>query len=458
MAQALARTLKFQDAIMINLGAIIGAGIFVIIGISAGAAGPAVLISIPFAGMVAIFTGISFSQVARHVDKEGGVYEYGKEALSPYAGFVGGSLWTFGNIIALSAVSISFGSYLDALLHSRFPDIFIAVSIVASFAILNALGIKNSAKTLRAIVAVNVVILIIFSVIGLLFFHPSHFTDFFVKGPAGIISGAAIIFFAFSGFSRVTTVSEEVINPEKTIPKAIIVSILISIALYFFISLATLGLAPASKLADSASPLAYASSITGIHTLVVLVSVGALVATSGVILTGILGTSRVMYAMGRDRELPIQVSKLDKFSTPIVAILVSFLLAASMMPVASFGTIVESSNTCVISAYAIINIAAIRTHIKYRKSGKKMLLAHDWFFLIPVAGIISIGLFFAFLGTESMEIAAIVFAIASIYHIVKVKVNGVSHAIPRTSRVRLFGRSRKREAMHKEQETSISKN
>ena len=105
MTASFSRTLKFSDAVFINLGAIIGAGIFVIIGISAAAAGPAILISIPLAAVVAIFTGLSFSQVARHVDKEGGVYEYGKEALNPYAGFIGGTLWTYGNIIALAAVS-----------------------------------------------------------------------------------------------------------------------------------------------------------------------------------------------------------------------------------------------------------------------------------------------------------------------------------------------------------------
>ncbi|MCL4451690.1 MAG: amino acid permease, partial [Candidatus Thermoplasmatota archaeon] len=327
MTASFSRTLKFSDAVFINLGAIIGAGIFVIIGISAAAAGPAILISIPLAAVVAIFTGLSFSQVARHVDKEGGVYEYGKEALNPYAGFIGGTLWTYGNIIALAAVSISFGGYLDALFSSKFPVIFIAAGIVISFGVLNALGIKNSAKTLKMIVAVNVSILVLFTIIGLFFFHPSHLTDFFGKGGDGIISGAAIIFFAFSGFSRVTTVSEEVIDPEKTIPKAIIVSILISALLYFLISLAAVGLSTPQTLATSTSPLALASSKTGLFFLVEIVSIGALVATSGVILTGILGTSRVMFAMGRDREIPSVISRLDKFSTPILAIIVSVLLA-----------------------------------------------------------------------------------------------------------------------------------
>ncbi|WP_393971784.1 amino acid permease [Oxyplasma meridianum] len=372
MAAGFQRTLKLPDAIMINLGAIVGAGIFVIIGISAASAGPAILISIPLAGMVAIFTGISFSQIARHVDKEGGVYEYGKEAISQYAGFVGGSLWTFGNIIALSAVSISFGGYLDSIFSSRFPVLIIGVLIITVFAVLNIMGVKNSAKTLRAIVIVNLTILFVFSVVGFFYFHPSHFSDFFSKGYSGILSGGAIIFFAFSGFSRVTTVSEEVIDPEKTIPKAIIISILISIVIYSVIAISAIGLATSAGLASSTSPLAFAASRTGLPALVLVVSLGALVATSGVILTGILGTSRVMYAMGRDGELPHAISRLDRFSTPIVAIVVSLLLAIAMMPAASFGTIVESSNTCVISAYAIINLAALKTHLKYRHNGKKV--------------------------------------------------------------------------------------
>lgn len=444
MASSFSRTLKFSDAIFINLGAIIGAGIFVIIGISAAAAGPAVLISIPLAAVVSIFTGISFSQVARHVDKEGGVYEYGKEALHPYAGFIGGILWTYGNIIALAAVSISFGGYLDALFNSKFPVIFIAVAIVVSFGVLNALGIKNSAKTLKMIVVVNVTILVLFTAVGLLFFHPSHLNDFFVKGDYGVVSGAAIIFFAFSGFSRVTTVSEEVVDPEKTIPKAIIVSILISAVLYFLISLAAVGLATPENLAISTSPLALASSKTGIFFLVEIVSVGALVATSGVILTGILGTSRVMFAMGRDREVPSALSKLDRFSTPILAIVVSVLLAVAMMPLASFGTIVEASNTCVLSAYFIINLAAIKTHMKYTKVTRMGQASgrFDKFYLIPFAGLITIVVFFVFLGLESIIIAGIVFVIATTYYMIRVKLQGKGRAAPSHSKVRLFGKSR----------------
>lgn len=318
------------------------------------------------------------------------------------------------------------------------------MAVITSFAVLNSLGIKNSAKTLRAIVGVNVGILIIFTVVGFLFFHPSHLDNFFANGPYGIISGAAIIFFAFSGFSRVTTVSEEVVNPEKTIPLAIITSILISAALYFLISLSTIGLATTSELSGSTSPLTLAASETRLTIIVLAVSVGALVATSGVILTGIRGTSRVMFAMARDGHLPRQISVLDRFSTPVVAIVISLMLAVSMMPAASFGTIVESSNTCVIAAYAIINAAALKVHLGYKSTGSKGLLGKDWFFLIPFSGIVTIGVFFVFLGLESIEIAASVILLASLIYFANGKKGSRSlkSAVPRISSVRLFGKSR----------------
>ena len=164
------------------------------------------------------------------------------------------------------------------------------------------------------------------------------------------------------------------------------------------------------------------------------------------ILTGILGTSRVMFAMGRDKEIPSVISRLDKFSTPILAIIVSVLLAIAMMPLASFGTIVEASNTCVLSAYSIINMAALKIHLKYRRLANpaKSYGKSDKFYLIPVAGLATIFVFFIFLGLESILIAAIVFAIATTYYVIRVKFQGVGKTTPVRSRVRLFGHSRAR--------------
>jgi len=228
----LKRILGLRSAVIINLGAIIGAGIFVIIGIAAGMAGPAIIISIFVSAVIAIFTGLSFSEIAQHISKEGGVYEYAKESFAPSAGFVGGTMWTFSNMIAISAVSLSMGSYINALFHLHINLIVFGIPVIIMFAILNMLGIKNSAKTLSILVGVNVIILIIFVVSGLFYFKFADFSNFAPHGFTGVMEGSALIFFAFTGFSRITTVGDEVKNPEKNIPKAIIISIIISSALY----------------------------------------------------------------------------------------------------------------------------------------------------------------------------------------------------------------------------------
>ncbi len=322
----LKRNITLFNAVMINLGAIIGAGIFVIIGLASFKAGPAIIISIILSATIAIFTGLSFSEIARHVSKEGGVYEYAKSVLSPMPGFIGGWMWTFGNIIGIAAVALSFGSYMDSLTGLNLNPVIFAIICILSFMSLNILGIKNSAKTITAIVIINLVVLVVFIFSGLSDFHSENFVNFMPHGISGVITGTALIFFAFTGFSRVTTISDEIINPEKTIPKAIIYSIVISSVLYILVAVTLLGLKPYYAYAVSSSPLALAIKSLHDYYLVILISIGGLTATAGVTLTGILGTSRVLFAMGRDDELPKKLSYIDKFSTPVIAIAVSAIL------------------------------------------------------------------------------------------------------------------------------------
>ena len=288
----LKRILGLRSAVIINLGAIIGAGIFVIIGIAAGKAGPAIILSIFISAIIAIFTGLSFSEIAQHISKEGGVYEYAKESFAPSAGFIGGTMWTFSNMIAISAVSLSMGSYINSLFHLHLNLIIYGIPVIILFAVLNMLGIKNSAKTLSILVGVNVVILIIFIISGLFYFKAADFTNFAPRGFTGIMEGSALIFFAFTGFSRITTVGDEVKDPEKNIPKAIIISIIISSALYSIVAVVAIGLIPASNLASASAPLSAAIKVLHNPYLIVIIAVGGITATAGVVLTGILGTSR----------------------------------------------------------------------------------------------------------------------------------------------------------------------
>ena len=446
----LRRALTLRDAIIINLGAIIGAGIFVIMGLATGASGPAVVLSIIIAAFIALLTGLSFSEIARHVAKEGGVYEYSKETLSPFSGFLGGLLWTFGNIIALSAVSLSLGSYIDALFHLTVSNVYFAIPSILAFMIINILGIKNSAKTLFGLVIINVLVLSLFVAFGMLYFHAQNFSGFFQKGAGGLIEGTALIFFAFTGFSRVTTVSEEVVRPERTIPYAIIVSVLISAVLYVLVAITALGLVPFSLIDKSASPLSFAISTLHNPVVDVIIALGGITATAGVLLTGILGTSRVFFAMSRDNELPGRLDFLDRFSTPIYSILLSSFLGIAFLAFASFLTIVEIANVSILLSYFIVNISALNLNLRLRgkNSGAKYLSGSKYFAPIPILGAAATILITLSMGVQPIVFVLIVVALGMLYYFYKSsralkKIEKyISKEIPVRSAVREFGRSR----------------
>ena len=445
----LKRVLGLKESVIINLGAIIGAGIFVIIGLAAAKAGPAIVLSIFISALIAIFTGLSFSEIAQHVSKEGGVYEYAKETFKPSAGFVGGTMWTFSNMIALSAVSLSLGSYVNALFGIHVDTIIYAISVIILFASLNIAGIKNSTKTLTALVLINLLVLAIFIISGLFYFNASHFSNFIPNGFGGILAGSALIFFAFTGFSRITTVGDEVKDPEKTIPKAIILSIIISSILYAAIVIVAVGLVNTSVLGHAAAPLSTAIAIIKNPYLDAIIAIGGITATAGVILTGILGTSRVLYAMGRDNEIPSKFGYVDKYSTPLYSILLSTVISLIFVYFVSFSTIIEASNVSVLIAYIIINFSAIVLWNKIKKEDNpQKLREHKYFFLIPSIGILTILITISYLGIHAIEISlAVLFIISLIYYLRYILftegyIKVVNKRIPRISLVRVIGKSR----------------
>jgi APA family basic amino acid/polyamine antiporter len=442
----LKRTITLFDAVMINLGAIIGAGIFVIIGIAIGDAGPSIFISILISAIVAMLTGICFSRIAMSVAKEGGTYEYAKSALSPFAGFVGGWMWMLGNIIAIAAVSLSLGGYANVLLGTSFPKVAFAVGTILAFALVNIYGIKNSAKTITFLVLINIVVLVAFIAFGIGAFRIINFAEMFPNGLGGTLLGASIIFFAFTGFSRVTTIGEEVIDPERTIPRAIIISIIISTVFYIAIGLVAVGLVPYGTLAHSSAPLSVAIAVLHNNLLGALIALGGVTATAGVTFTGILGVSRVFFAMGRDRELPGFLGSIDKFSTPRNAIVVTVALSIVFMVLVSFGTIVEASNSAILIAYGIVDIAALNVALKEDRSGKRSFIYSRGFAAVPVLALASIGMLLAYLIGEGFSIAFGLAVAAILFYAFRTILSNnrivrpAAAVVPKHSEVRTFGR------------------
>ena len=293
----LRRTLGLFDAVSIGMGAIIGAGIFVALGIAAGMAGPGLILSVIIAGIVASFTALSFAELGSAIPKEGGAYEYVFSVVSPSLGFLTGWMWLFGQIVTGAAVSLGLAAYLA--LFVPIPANIIAVSACVLFTILNLIGVKQSSLVNDALVVLKIAALCIFIAVGIFHVKASNFSPAFPNGFPGVIGGAALIFFAYLGFGRIATVAEEVKDAEKTIPLSILLSLGLSTLLYLLVSSIAVGIVGYGKLSASGSPLADAMSATGNDLATWAVSIGGILATASVLLTTILGVSRVSFSMAR---------------------------------------------------------------------------------------------------------------------------------------------------------------
>ncbi|HUW48288.1 MAG TPA: amino acid permease, partial [Patescibacteria group bacterium] len=284
-------TLGLFDATAVSVGAIVGGGIFVVTGIAAGYAGSAVMISMLLAAVVASFTALSYAELTTWLPKEGSVYEFGRQLISPFAGYLTGWMFTLSNTFQGATVSLGFAYYFSAIFPSL-PPSWIAATLCIVFTALNYFGIKQSARFNDILVVSKLVILAFFCIFGLFYSSATNFVPF-VPFQMGVLAGAYFIFFAYGGFGRVAVIAEEVKDAKKNVPRAIILSLAISTVFYIVVGAVAVGLVGSSRLASSNSPLAEAIGITGNPLAVQIVTLGGLLATASVLLTSILGASRM---------------------------------------------------------------------------------------------------------------------------------------------------------------------
>jgi APA family basic amino acid/polyamine antiporter len=407
--------LSLLDATAINIGAIVGAGIFVVTGIVAGLAGSALLVSLVLAAIVALFTALSFAELSAALPKEGGSYEFAYQLVSPLAGFTAGWMWLISNTFVGSALAIGFSQYLATLLPgiSTKPT---AIAITAFFALINTLGAKSSANINNVLVGAKLLILGFFVAFGSLHISSANLRPFSPFEP-GVLYGAYFVFFAFTGFARVTLLSEEVQNPGKNVPRSIILALLISTIVYLAVGFVAVGLVGAERLGDSASPLATAISVIGIAAASQVVSVGGLMATASVLLTTILGVSRLGYAMARKNELPRVLGKLHRrFDTPYFVILISSLLMMLLVFVSTLSQIVAVSTLASLVYYGIGNLSALKLNPRSRLYPRA----------IPLLGLISCAAFSVVVLFKSPEVWLIgvaIWAVGLVYYRLQQKKN-----------------------------------
>jgi len=378
----LVRTITLFDAVSIGLGAIIGAGIFVILGIATSLAGPGVLLSVVIGGIIAIFTALSFSELGSLIPKEGGVYEYVFEVFSPSVGFLTGWVWTFGQIVVGATVSIGLATYLSLLIPV--PIKIVAAGACLLFMIINLISVKQSVVVNNILVAFKVLALLLFVGIGITHIQLSNFSPLLPNGFSGLISGAALIFFAYLGFGRVAAISEEMEKPEKNIPLSIMLALGISIVIYLIVSFTAVGIMGYSKLSASGSPLADAMGIIGNEPVKFIVSLGAIFAIASVLLTAILGVSRISFSMARNKQIPDFITRIHpRFGTPYISIIITGLLMAVLAYIGDLKWVASVASFSIISTHVLVNGAAIAVN------KKKLKFKIPFYPIPPLLGIIS---------------------------------------------------------------------
>lgn len=401
-------TLGLFDATAIGIGAIIGGGIFVVTGIVAELAGPALIISIVVSAIIALVSALSFVELTAWLPAEGSVYEFAHRLISPFAGFLTGWMWIISNIFAGAAVSLGFSYYLVALLPGLQPKL-VAVALCAAFTAVNYVGVRESATLNNVLVTVKIAILLVFVCVGLFHVNSANFVPF-IPSELGVLYGAYFIFFAYGGFARVAVVAEEVKDAKRVVPRSILLALVISTVIYVMVGIVAVGLVGAPSLGKSNSPLTEAISVVGSPFLVYLVSSGGMIATASVLLTSVLGVSRLGFAMARRGDLPRLISKLHpRYNTPYISILIGGALMALIVLFVDLTGLVGIGTFALLFYYGSANASALRLKVEARRYPR----------FLPMIGLVTCIVLLAFVSVPALEIGGACLAVGVAYYMLK---------------------------------------
>jgi basic amino acid/polyamine antiporter, APA family len=399
----LKRDLGVWGAASIGIGAIIGTGIFVLLGVAAGLAGPSVIFSFIIAGITALLTGLSSAELSSFITEEGGSYIYTTKAFGKFPGFVVGWLKSFDYIVGSSAVSIGFASYFTYFLH--LPPIQSTIITIAAvwpiiLMVLNLKGIREASGANNGLVVLKVSALVIFIIVGANYLimggNYSNYYPFFPNGVNGMLSGAAIIFFAFIGFNTVTMVAEEVKDPQKNVPRAVLLSFAVCTLLYIGVSLVAVGLVNWKVLGQSTAPVETALTVaTNNFWILEFVAISALFATTSVILSSIIGGSRALFSMARQQVIPGIFSNISSNGVPLFTVIISG-ISISLIVVVASGNLAQLAsifNFGTLLTFTFINLSLLQLRRSWPDVKRDFKV--PFYPLTPVLGIIScVGLAF----------------------------------------------------------------
>ncbi len=414
-ATGLKRRLGVVSATLMGVGVILGAGIYVIVGVAAGWAGNAVWLSFLIAAAVAALAGISYARLGRLHPKNAPEYQYLNIAFGQIPGFLAGWMVLWATVISTSAVALGFAGYLEHLFDMPITAGAIGIILVASVVVL--IGIGESVIMAGILTAIEVLGLVI--IIGIGVPHLGNVNVLEIPmGMTGIITAASLVFFAYIGFEGMANLSEEMKKPERDLPKAIVLALGISTVLYIMVALAAVSVVGWSELSKSGAPLAIvAAKALGTNANVLITAI-ALASTANTVIILMVSASRAMWAMSCASVLPKVLCVIgEKRRTPWATILVVGLVTTLFAVIGNIETVAEFTNFAILLAFAgvhasLIKIFGLSNHPKFEL--KNVLLN----IVLPGLGLI-IALFLAIsAGWQAALLSGILLVIGVITHLI----------------------------------------
>ncbi|MGI0141535.1 MAG: APC family permease [Candidatus Micrarchaeales archaeon] len=426
-------------ATAIGLGAIIGAGIFVLSGTTINLAGSGALIAFIITGFVAVIIALELGELASEMPKErGATYSFTYNAFGSELGFIGGILLYLGYVAGVATIALGFGTYLSSAIGMTSVLYTYAFSILLVIALMfiNYRGIRSTANTDVVLVVFKILVLLIFVAFAVLYgkWATHQIFGFFNNGVGGIFAASVIALFAYAGFQSIASLTPDIEGGGRTAAKAIIISVVVSMILYAAVTLSLLALVPGNQFGLVANPLSYAlSTVSAPSWLFILISIGALVATTSATLSMMVGGSRTLYQMSVDGLLPKNFLKTNKTSAPTNSILLTTILGILFLFSGNIYIIAAISNFGILFSFlltglALIKIRRIRNHYKEKKNilGNSSMMDFKHVFqmpfypYLPIIGLVAILIFFyAFPNSVISTGVALTFGTMIVYYIMR---------------------------------------
>lgn len=357
LIKQLKRKLGLFEVTVSGIGIILGAGIYALLGEAAPLAGNALWLSFVISSVVAAFTALSYAELSSMFPSAAAEYQYIKNAIGKRVGFVIGWLIIFSAIISSAAVAIGFGNYLGVLFN--IPPTLSALALIAVLSLVLFAGIKESAWVAILFTAIEAIGLLIIFVVGVPYYGNVNYLEM-PLGLNGVLSAAALIFFAYLGFEEIVKLSEETSDPSRNIPRAIILALVISTVLYILVSFSAVSILGWGALANTQAPFTQiALVVLGPNGALILTAI-ALFATSNTVLLLLLAGSRIIYGMAEFKSIPSILGKVhQKTGTPWVSIVVVSLAAIIFLFLGNLEFLASTNNYTLFLSFIFINASVI---------------------------------------------------------------------------------------------------